>query len=137
MTAAAAMTLESISDRRANAILEIPLEEAIDKVRRAALDVEMRHSNEILRIIHELEKPTVSRSERLPTFVQLFDPNVPDAYRLHVADPRTDERKTFCGVSYVGWKNIGVISTRADLSEQGDLCRRCRHSLELAMQRGA
>lgn len=125
---------DELSPSRAQAVIALSLDDARLLLRGLALRSEIRFSNQILRVLHEFEKQCPDDEPiEIPTFVDLVEPRGPNHYFRHLVDPRRSTSVTFCGVNCGSWRSIGTFPQR-DGTVRGDgLCRRCLHSLGLAV----
>lgn len=126
--------LDQLSASRTSAVLEISLDQAIETLRRRAVNAEIRYSNHILRVLHEFDpKPPVAPPAPIPPFLKLVEPIGPNQYERHVVDPRRPYEYTFCGVDAGSWRDLGPVKQERGRIVYGTVCRRCAHSLHLAI----
>jgi hypothetical protein len=129
--------LEELSETRREAVEGVPLGEARRVLRRRAEDMEIRHWNEILRVLVELEELERLRDQRWlleEDVLQLVEPDQRNPTAEHVVNPRTAQGApaTLCGYRADDWLQGDTVpwSAAEALLKRPRLCDRCRRSLQ-------
>lgn len=124
--------LAEVSMTRQATVMAIPLQEAVTRLRRLAIDAEIRHSNDILRLLAELDAaPVAAPARALPSFFRLVEPIGHHGYQKHVSETQV----TRCGMTTDGWRDVGRITPTAAAASDG-ICRRCQRSVKIELEEG-